>query len=83
MTKKTKIYLSEGEYDQYNQDNYGVCLNCEELTEGGVEPDAEGYLCESCEQRQVMGIEQALVDGYICLTDDDGNELDESGGRFG
>ena len=49
-----------------HQDNYdGVCLKCGEITEGGVEPDAEGYECSSCGASAVMGMELALVSGLV------------------
>lgn len=40
-------------------DNPGFCLACGEEAEG-VEPDAEGYVCESCDALAVMGAEQLL-----------------------
>ncbi len=33
----------------------GFCLNCEDWTRLQTEPDAEGYDCPTCEQRQVIG----------------------------
>ena len=42
------------------EDTAGVCTKCGEVADG-VEPDAEGYKCESCGQRAVMGAEQAVL----------------------
>ena len=47
-------------------DSYsGVCIKCCEIQDGGVEPDAEGYTCETCGSHSVMGVEQALLCGFI------------------
>ena len=50
------LEILESEFDAYE----GVCTNCLERQEG-VEPDAEGYACESCGNNNVMGAEQALL----------------------
>ncbi len=50
------LEILESEFDAYE----GVCTNCLERQEG-VEPDAEGYECESCGNDNVMGAEQALL----------------------
>lgn len=41
-------------------DNLGFCLACGDDAYG-VEPDAEGYTCESCGKPSVMGAEQVLL----------------------
>lgn len=43
-------------------DNEGFCLACGE-TQGGVEPDAMGRLCNSCEKPKVYGGEQLVAMG--------------------
>lgn len=52
----------------------GVCLKCGETEYGGVEPDARGYECSGCGARAVCGIEEAVIMGYVVVTDDDGDE---------
>jgi len=49
------------------RDEYaGFCTFCQDITkDSGVEPDAEEILCERCNTRSVMGIEQALLLGYL------------------
>jgi len=43
-------------------DNLGLCTACgEEASQ--VEPDAEGYKCESCGAHKVSGAELLLVSG--------------------
>jgi len=47
-------------------ENYdGFCMNCQEMTNCGVEPDARAYECESCGERAVFGMEEALLMGAI------------------
>lgn len=46
----------------------GVCLACGEVAEG-VEPDAREYECESCGERKVFGLEEALLMGEISVAD--------------
>jgi hypothetical protein len=41
-------------------DNPGFCLACGADAEG-VEPDAEGYECEICEEPAVWGADQLLI----------------------
>jgi hypothetical protein len=45
--------------------NLGWCPDCNAFSTGCVEPDAEGYPCEACEGREVVGAEQALLLGWI------------------
>jgi len=42
--------------------NYGFCLACGEEAEG-VEPDARGYTCSSCEEPKVYGLEELVLMG--------------------
>lgn len=48
----------------------GICLSCGEI-QGGCEPDARGYPCESCGKKTVYGCEEALIMGRIELSEDD------------
>ena len=57
--------ISEAEYLRLRDEYGGICLACGELAEDGVEPDAEGYVCESCGEPRVVGIEQALLMGHL------------------
>ncbi len=41
-------------------DCQGICCKCGD-TQSGVEPDAEGYTCESCGEPAVVGFEDALM----------------------
>ena len=44
-----------------DDENIGFCIGCGESTEGGVEPDAERYRCESCGRHLVYGAEQLML----------------------
>jgi len=63
------IQMTEEEFIQHRDDCNGICLHCKEVVYGGVEPDAERYRCEICEQDEVYGIEQLMLMGYIEITD--------------
>ena len=42
-------------------DNPGFCMACGEEADG-CEPDARGYECESCEEMEVYGAEEILME---------------------
>jgi hypothetical protein len=42
-------------------DGYGLCLNCGEVSDDGVEPDACRYRCETCRQDSVFGAGEILL----------------------
>ena len=43
-------------------DNPGFCLSCGEEADG-CEPDARGYVCDSCDCPHVWGAEEILLSG--------------------
>jgi hypothetical protein len=47
----------------------GFCTTCNEITNSGVEPDASRYECESCGNRTVYGMAEALLNGSIQVED--------------
>ena len=59
------VTITEEEFHAHTDANDGFCLACGEFTSGGVEPDASEYPCEACDERQVMGTENALIAGHI------------------
>ena len=68
--KRIKVKRTKGisiEEYQNHRDNYdGYCTDCDEVTQtGGVEPDARKYECPVCGKMTVMGIEEALMEGYV------------------
>ena len=50
--------------DDLRDHDLGICLDCG-AHQGGVESDAEDYLCESCGERSVWGIEGAWFCGKL------------------
>ena len=65
------ISLTEEEYLDHTDAYDGLCLSCHSWTNGGVEPDAEGYDCEDCGASAVCGAEQALIMGKVELVEYD------------
>lgn len=61
--------ITQEEYDQHREDGDGFCSECDKWTVGGVEPDAAGYECENCGEEGVVGIETALIEGFITVED--------------
>ena len=71
MSIKTfkQIKLSKGDY-RYIRDNYGgICANCKAVILDGIEPDAQKYLCELCDTKQVYGIDEYLIRELLDITD--------------
>ena len=62
---KYSIHISQLEESMFGTGGQGICLACGIDVECGCEPDAENYPCESCGERRVYGIEQAVLCGYI------------------
>ena len=63
--KKPNVTMSEDGYYRAVDGSCGLCLACGEIEDGGVEPDASGYICTLCGEPAVEGIENALVLGFI------------------
>ena len=57
--------MSADDWQDMDNDSMGYCVNCNEFTTDCVEPDAQGYTCDDCEQPAVMGAQDALILGYI------------------
>lgn len=45
-------------------DNPGFCIACGN-EQGGCEPDARAYLCESCGRRAVYGAEELALEMFL------------------
>lgn len=65
MNSEKPIPITEDEYFVAMEEYWGICLNCEHIQEGGVEPDARNYPCENCDQNQIFGFEEALLMGKL------------------
>lgn len=55
------MILSVNEAKAYANGDEGYCTNCDEFTNGDVEPDAVEYECISCGEETVMGAELAIT----------------------
>ena len=60
---------TEADFREHMNSYDGFCLACGEWTEGGTEPDAEGYECVACGASRVVGAEQLLFYGRVRFTD--------------
>lgn len=62
--------LTEAEFRMERDDYMGYCTACDDITTECVEPDAEGYTCEVCGEACVMGLEDALIAGYVQIVEE-------------
>ena len=62
--------LTESEMSEamFGLDSPGRCTSCGEEADG-VEPDARAYICESCGEPSVYGLEELLIMGQITIID--------------
>lgn len=67
--KVVRYRIDEETYMSHVENYDGVCKACGETTAGGVEPDATGYECFSCGALKVVGMEEALLEGFVEITD--------------
>lgn len=63
------IPVSNEDYAQYNEDYTGICMGCRKWTGEMCEPDARKYQCPECRLFEVYGAEEALMHGFITITD--------------
>jgi hypothetical protein len=61
----TPVLIAQSAYCAARENYEGFCLECREITNSGVEPDARRYECESCGANAVYGIEEALLMDFI------------------
>lgn len=66
----TLITLTMQEYNNLRNEDAGLCKKCKALSYG-VEPDARGYHCDSCQARAVYGIEECVFMGLIDFKEDE------------
>ena len=82
---KPILTITEDEYHEMDDNYQGICISCKEIADE-CEPDAEKYECDACHKSSVYGIEIALENGYIDITDNDGeaeyedDDSEDSGG---
>jgi hypothetical protein len=67
VKKDGKWYVqldTEEEIYQLENDNFGLCLKCGE-EHYNCEPDAAGYLCDSCDSKSVFGLMHLAFAGRL------------------
>ena len=62
--------ISNEEYMNATNNDEGWCTSCCAFTADNVEPDAENYRCQSCDEYTVYGAEQALLRGFIDVAEE-------------
>jgi Zn finger protein HypA/HybF involved in hydrogenase expression len=63
------VEVEEVDYQGAVDSYMGWCPACKEFTRSTTEPDATGYDCPKCGQNEVVGAEQALIEGLIMFTE--------------
>ena len=64
--------LSAQEFKMYRNEYAGYCRHCDNITNDcGVEPDAQRYKCIDCGKLKVMGVEDAMIWGFIQIEGDE------------
>ena len=61
--------MTENDYRSMSEDMTGICRGCG-YEQGGCEPDAREYECESCGERMVYGLEELLMMGCVEFLED-------------
>lgn len=69
-----KITLEE--FEELHESNVGICLSCGYRELSGIEPDAHEYTCPNCEEPNVYGMDEALLQGLVTVVDNE-EDLDE------
>jgi hypothetical protein len=74
-TRYVPVFESPEEIQRimFDGDYLGFCIACGEEAYG-VEPDARRYECESCEEKQVYGLEELVMAGAVAYADEQATE---------
>ena len=59
--------MTANRYQEACNNYEGYCTKCRKFTRDQTEPDAEGYDCPRCDEKTVMGAEQAMLSGIITV----------------
>ena len=62
--------MTEEDYLESVDAMEGFCTTCNDVSGLGVEGDAEGYHCDTCDTASVMGMENALMKGLLGIVAD-------------
>jgi hypothetical protein len=74
-TRYVPVFASPDEIQEimFEDNSIGFCIACGEEAYG-VEPDARRYECESCEEKQVYGLEELVMMGVVAYSDEQAAE---------
>lgn len=74
-TRYVPVFESPDEISEimFEDNSIGFCIACGEEAYG-VEPDARRYECESCEEKQVYGLEELVMMGAVAYSDEQTTE---------
>ena len=54
------------QYEEHKDSFAGYCTRCDVITEfSGIEPGADGYTCPDCGEATLLGMDEALAQGYV------------------
>lgn len=56
--------MTERQYEKRTETGVGYCVECGAKA-GGCEPDARNYICGTCSQSKVFGMEKLLIMGLV------------------
>ena len=59
------ILMSKTKIEELAEQSGGVCISCGAVEYDHIEPDAINYKCSECGERSVVGMECALIRGFI------------------
>ena len=71
-----KVLMNEDKVKRHMVDNDGFCIECGAISYGGVEPDALNYKCDECGERKVVGMETAILYGWVMASESKHPTLD-------
>jgi rubrerythrin len=61
-----RFECSTKEFAELKERNVGYCAICGTAHEG-IEPDARNYKCDSCDAKQVFGLEELMIMGRVTV----------------
>ena len=60
------IKMTENEYRRGTETRMGVCISCGSRM-GGIDPDQVSGHCAVCGRHEVMGFEEAIIEGHLVI----------------
>lgn len=76
FSRKINGTLKYFESMRHSDGNFGYCVRCHE-EHFSIEPDAENYHCDNCNENSVQGIDNLVISGQIRYWDESGIDLND------